>query len=161
VASLSQQNTLPEPSLDLERLQPSTSTFSPPPPNFRQSSVNTIRTPGYSAEPDPWNAAPRPAGATDRAGTGLPSGWWKRQENVSVQIMGQQGFILNRYTVYQIITEVCYLHSSYIIHVLRSVQRGTPVIRRYSEFSFLWDCLYRRYPFRLFPALPPKRVGRE
>lgn len=32
--------------------------------------------------------------------------------------------------------------------------------RRYSEFVFLWDCLVKRYPFRLLPALPPKRVGR-
>jgi sorting nexin-8 len=60
---------------------------------------------------------------------------------VDVTIQGQQGFILNRYTVYEIITE-----------------HGTPVHRRYSEFTFLWDCLVRRYPFRLLPALPPKRV---
>lgn len=33
--------------------------------------------------------------------------------------------------------------------------------RRYSEFVFLWECLTRRYPFRLFPSLPPKRIGRE
>lgn len=33
--------------------------------------------------------------------------------------------------------------------------------RRYSEFVFLWDCLMRRYPFRLLPQLPPKRIGRE
>lgn len=25
----------------------------------------------------------------------------------------------------------------------------------------LWDVLLRRYPFRLFPSLPPKRVGGE
>lgn len=33
--------------------------------------------------------------------------------------------------------------------------------RRYSEFVFVWDCLVRRYPFRILPALPPKRIGRE
>jgi len=26
---------------------------------------------------------------------------------------------------------------------------------------FLWEVLTRRYPFRLFPALPPKRIGRK
>jgi hypothetical protein len=41
------------------------------------------------------------------------------------------------------------------------LQRGAPVQRRYSEFVFLWDVLVRRYPFRLLPALPPKRVGRQ
>jgi len=35
------------------------------------------------------------------------------------------------------------------------------VTRRYSEFVSLWDVLLRRYPFRLFPALPPKRIGGE
>ena len=39
-------------------------------------------------------------------------------------------------------------------------QRGSMVHRRYSEFVFLWDCLVRRYPFRLLPQLPPKRIGR-
>lgn len=38
-------------------------------------------------------------------------------------------------------------------------RRDNVVIRRYSEFVSLWDVLYRRYPFRLFPALPPKRIG--
>jgi sorting nexin-8 len=40
------------------------------------------------------------------AGTGLPSGWWKKQESASVQFGGQQGFVLNRYMVYGITTEV-------------------------------------------------------
>jgi hypothetical protein len=40
-------------------------------------------------------------------------------------------------------------------------QRGSTVQRRYSEFAFLWDCLVRRYPFRLLPQLPPKRIGRR
>ncbi len=40
------------------------------------------------------------------AGTGLPSGWWKRQEKVTVRFAGQQGFVLNRYMMYGISTEV-------------------------------------------------------
>lgn len=40
------------------------------------------------------------------SGTGLPSGWWKRQEKVTVQFAGQQGFVLNRYMVYGVSTEV-------------------------------------------------------
>jgi hypothetical protein len=40
------------------------------------------------------------------SGTGLPSGWWKRQEKITVQFVGQQGFVLNRYMVYGISTEV-------------------------------------------------------
>ena len=36
---------------------------------------------------------------------------------------------------------------------------GEPVSRRYSDFVWLLDCLVKRYPFRLLPSLPPKRVG--
>ncbi|KAG6854267.1 hypothetical protein C0991_008960 [Blastosporella zonata] len=163
VAALSSQNTLPEPALDLSQLQPSTSAFVPPTPNYRQDSVNPIRAPAYSSD-DPWNTNPRfgppPPSASgfdnsrggltngapsSLAGTGLPKEWWRKQEVIRVNLLGPQGFILNRYMVYEVVTD-----------------RGSPPVqRRYSEFTFLWDVLLRRYPFRLFPALPPKRVGAD
>lgn len=40
-----------------------------------------------------------------------------------------------------------------------SPRRGTKVVRRYSDFVWLLDCLQKRYPFRQLPLLPPKRVG--
>jgi sorting nexin-8 len=40
-----------------------------------------------------------------------------------------------------------------------SPRRGSKVIRRYSDFVWLLDCLQKRYPFRQLPLLPPKRVG--
>lgn len=40
-----------------------------------------------------------------------------------------------------------------------SPRRGTKVIRRYSDFVWLLDCLHKRYPFRVLPLLPPKRVA--
>ncbi|EMD38933.1 hypothetical protein CERSUDRAFT_151694 [Gelatoporia subvermispora B] len=154
VALMAQQNSLPEPNLDLATLAP-TSGFTP-----YSSGGAAARSPvqrAYSTE-DPWSTTRYPAatGTTNGAGslnngapssisgTGLPKDWWKKQENVYVNILGQQGFILNRYLVYEIATD-----------------RGTPVPRRYSEFVFLWDCLVKRYPFRLLPSLPPKRVGRD
>ena len=36
----------------------------------------------------------------------MPKDWWKKLESVDIRIMGQQGFILNRYTVYQITSDV-------------------------------------------------------
>lgn len=33
------------------------------------------------------------------------------------------------------------------------------VIRRYSDFIWLLDVLTKRFPFRLLPALPPKKIG--
>jgi sorting nexin-8 len=40
-----------------------------------------------------------------------------------------------------------------------SARRGSKVVRRYSDFVWLLDCLQKRYPFRQLPLLPPKRVG--
>lgn len=43
-----------------------------------------------------------------------------------------------------------------------SQRRGAgPLSRRYTDFVWLNDCLVKRYPFRLLPSLPPKRIGRE
>ncbi|KNZ74548.1 Sorting nexin MVP1 [Termitomyces sp. J132] len=141
VAALSSQNTLPEPALDLSKYQPTTSAFSPT-PNYRQNTANTILapTPVYSSD-DPWSTNPRFGPPPDR----LQNEWWRKQEVIRVNLLGPQGFILNRYMVYEVLTE-----------------RGTsPVQRRYSEFVFLWNVLLQRYPFRLIPALPPKRIGAD
>ncbi|KAI0372696.1 hypothetical protein BV20DRAFT_990915 [Pilatotrama ljubarskyi] len=150
VAALAQQNALPEPSLDLDSMAPSTS-------NFQDAMRVPMPTRGYSTD-DPWKASKFTSpGTASRApalgsinngapssisGTGLPPEWWKKQETVFVNVLGHQGFVLNRYLVYEI-----------------SSDRGAPVPRRYSEFVFLWDVLVKRYPFRLLPALPPKRIG--
>ena len=160
VALLAQQNTLPEPTLDLSLLS-----YSPPPPPSlsaaytnnqppstahnsssgtaavtatataavmqRSTSISTSATVVAPPPDDPWMTGPRYAGAgagvgatpfgvgginggggaaaappSSVSGTGLPSGWWKRQEKVTVQFVGQQGFVLNRYMVYGISTEV-------------------------------------------------------
>ncbi|TFK53402.1 hypothetical protein OE88DRAFT_1806360 [Heliocybe sulcata] len=162
VAALAQQDSLPEPKLELSTLTASPSDF------FRNRKTssgfgrgNMNGTPSGFAPDDPWgasrftNAGPTTpgsiSGALDApngapsllAGTGLPKNWWKKQETVKVEVMGQRGFILNKYTVYDV----------------KSEQRDATVPRRYSEFVFLWDVLVRRYPFRLLPALPPKRIG--
>jgi sorting nexin-8 len=42
---------------------------------------------------------------------------------------------------------------------VKSIRRGSSVVRRYSDFVWLLDCLHKRYPFRRLPLLPPKRVA--
>ena len=42
---------------------------------------------------------------------------------------------------------------------VKSARRGSSVVRRYSDFVWLLDCLHKRYPFRRLPLLPPKRVA--
>jgi sorting nexin-8 len=49
-------------------------------------------------------------------------------------------------------------HRNYEVKALR---RGSSVVRRYSDFVWLLDCLQKRYPFRRLPLLPPKRVQGE
>ena len=40
-----------------------------------------------------------------------------------------------------------------------SQRRGSKVVRRYSDFVWLLDCMQKRYPFRVLPLLPPKRMA--
>lgn len=40
-----------------------------------------------------------------------------------------------------------------------SSRRNSKVIRRYSDFVWLLDCLHKKYPFRQLPLLPPKKVA--
>ncbi|EEP80073.1 Mvp1p protein [Uncinocarpus reesii 1704] len=44
---------------------------------------------------------------------------------------------------------------------VKSARRGSSVIRRYSDFVWLVDCLQKRYPFRQIPLLPPKRLAAD
>ena len=114
VAALAQENALPEPALDLSSMPPSNSSFQ----DIMQMPTGPAR--GYTTE-DPWNSrftspnAPAKAanfgsitnGAPSSvSGTGLPREWWKKQETVYVNVLGQQGFILNRYLVYEISSDV-------------------------------------------------------
>ncbi|KAI8598197.1 hypothetical protein EDD21DRAFT_194542 [Dissophora ornata] len=47
-------------------------------------------------------------------------------------------------------------HTNYIVE---SKNRQTRVIRRYSDFWWLLEVLGKRFPFRILPNLPPKRLG--
>lgn len=42
---------------------------------------------------------------------------------------------------------------------VKCARRASSVIRRYSDFVWLGDCLQKRYPFRPIPLLPPKRIA--
>lgn len=120
VAALAQENALPVPSLDLESLASSASNFSHYP---GVESPHPAPTRGFSAD-DPWNVPKFPnatvispsatngvgsvsnGAPSSISGTGLPKEWWKKQETVYVNVLGQQGFLLNRYLVYEISTDV-------------------------------------------------------
>ncbi|KAI0390400.1 hypothetical protein F5Y17DRAFT_444786 [Xylariaceae sp. FL0594] len=66
------------------------------------------------------------------------------EENITVALMPEKEGIF------------MFQHHNYEV---TSVRRGSKVIRRYSDFVWLLDCLHKRYPFRVLPLLPPKRVA--
>ncbi|QSZ37341.1 hypothetical protein DSL72_009439 [Monilinia vaccinii-corymbosi] len=66
------------------------------------------------------------------------------EENIVVTLLAEkEGMFLFQHHNYQV----------------SSVRRGSKVVRRYSDFVWLLDCLQKRFPFRQLPLLPPKRVA--
>ncbi|KAI9271716.1 hypothetical protein BDA99DRAFT_500821 [Phascolomyces articulosus] len=47
----------------------------------------------------------------------------------------------------------------HVNYVIESQLRSSKVLRRYSDFYWLWETLLRRYPMRVVPNLPPKKLG--
>ncbi|KAI9199448.1 uncharacterized protein BJ171DRAFT_518457 [Polychytrium aggregatum] len=69
--------------------------------------------------------------------------WYLNVENISVKIAPVKGGVIFKH--------VNYLLESQTSHNL--------ITRRYSDFAWLSTILYKRYPSRLLPTLPPKAVG--
>lgn len=109
---LAQQNALPEPKLDLAAISaPSTLPAYPKPrPQPAYASDDPWGTSAFSGAPAPvtngTSAEASTSGASMVAGSGLPKSWWTKQEKVTVNFAGQQGFLLNRYMLYELVTEV-------------------------------------------------------
>ncbi|KAL2133039.1 hypothetical protein VTI74DRAFT_3011 [Chaetomium olivicolor] len=84
-----------------------------------------------------------PAPAPNRTiGGGRPNAGM--EENIVVTLMPEkEGIFLFQHHNYEV----------------TSSRRGSKVVRRYSDFVWLLDCLHKRYPFRVLPLLPPKRVA--
>ncbi|GAA5910976.1 hypothetical protein JCM6882_006735 [Rhodosporidiobolus microsporus] len=82
------------------------------------------------------------AGGGGAGGEGDQGPWQlKRWSRVSVVMKNElEGFLL-KHNMWVIVTD-----------------DGTSVTRRYSDFVWLLESLTRRYPFRLLPSLPPKRL---
>jgi hypothetical protein len=72
--------------------------------------------------------------------------WFTDVDNVKVVVAPEkEGFIFK-----------------HINYVVESQHRSSLVLRRYSDFYWLWEVLLKRYPCRLVPNLPPKKItGRK
>lgn len=81
--------------------------------------------------------APMRPSASGRTGSGI-------EEHIVISLMPEkEGMFLFQHHNYEV----------------SSARRGSKVIRRYSDFVWLLDCLHKRYPFRVLPLLPPKRMA--
>lgn len=47
----------------------------------------------------------------------------------------------------------------HVNYIVESQQRSSKVLRRYSDFYWLWEVLLKRYPMRVIPNLPPKKIS--
>lgn len=85
----------------------------------------------------PGGASSRAIGGGRRTGGGI-------QETVIVTLLPEkEGVFLFQHHNYEV----------------KSMRRGNIVVRRYSDFVWLLNCLHKRYPFRQLPLLPPKTLG--
>ncbi|KAI5251460.1 hypothetical protein E4T42_04246 [Aureobasidium subglaciale] len=132
---------------------PDASSFEPSRPTTAESGWG-----GYSASNDGFNAAPgnegfgEPendtngiSGSTRRPlGVTRPSGATGPEEIITVNVLEEkEGMFMFQHRNYEV----------------SSIRRNSRVIRRYSDFVWLLDCLHKKFPFRQLPLLPPKRVG--
>ncbi|WVR09157.1 hypothetical protein IAU60_006219 [Kwoniella sp. DSM 27419] len=156
--------------LPLPDLRPSAatnaSTLTAPPAGYSLTGPESpalAESPGTSTGYNAWDATPRTNGFSDSSivpptsggysanGSAFRSdgmvdesqqGYWKRLEVVEVDLVTEkEGWFLQKYRVNS------------------SKRSEDAVSRRYSDFVWLLDCLVKRYPFRLLPSLPPKRIG--
>ncbi|KAG2181385.1 hypothetical protein INT43_008968 [Umbelopsis isabellina] len=105
---------------------------SSPSPSSPAPSPNVVR-PVVS----PSAARPRTRGSTDNYQ------WFLDRDLVKVNVAPEkEGFLFK--------------HTNYVVE---SQQRSSVVLRRYSDFWWLWETLLKRYPFRILPNLPPKKLG--
>ncbi|THY48339.1 hypothetical protein D6C97_07671 [Aureobasidium pullulans] len=132
----------------------------PDPSSFEQSRPTTAESGwgGYSASNDGFNTAPGNEGFGEPTsgnneisgsvrrplGASRPSGATGPEELITVNVLEEkEGMFLFQHRNYEV----------------SSIRRNSRVIRRYSDFVWLLDCLHKKFPFRQLPLLPPKRVA--
>ncbi|KAH6670336.1 sorting nexin mvp-1 [Plectosphaerella plurivora] len=113
---------------------------------------------GEPAAPNQQIASPFGAGAVNPGQTapaGLPD-----LPTLRASPSGRTGSSVEEHVVVSLMPEkeglFFFQHHNYEVS---SPRRGSKVVRRYSDFVWLLDCLHKRYPFRVLPLLPPKRVA--
>ena len=111
--------------------------------SFGNSGDSTIGGEGFDGEGGRGGDQPTPNAPTRSFG-GVRTTISGPEENVLITLLPEkEGMFMFQHHNYQV----------------ASPRRESKVVRRYSDFVWLLDCLQKRYPFRQLPLLPPKRVG--
>ncbi|RAL64827.1 hypothetical protein DID88_001423 [Monilinia fructigena] len=113
-------------------------------PNFNNSATPPVgESGGFGGDGGEGERSEEPAPQARTFGGGRVTGNGV-EENIVVTLLAEkEGMFLFQHHNYQV----------------TSVRRGSKVVRRYSDFVWLLDCLQKRFPFRQIPLLPPKRVA--
>lgn len=78
---------------------------------------------------------------------------------INIEEIPEREGLLFKHTNYNVIRLKRLSNESSII--VASSESSMSVVRRYSDFVWLQDVLLKRYPFRLIPELPPKKIGSQ
>ncbi|CZT40984.1 related to MVP1 protein [Rhynchosporium secalis] len=95
------------------------------------------------AQPGGIDDRPEPSAPIRSFGGGRTSAAGVKENVVITLLPEKEGIFMFQHHNYQVV----------------STRRNSKVVRRYSDFVWLLDCLQKRFPFRQLPLLPPKRVG--
>lgn len=122
---------------------------------------NTAAPGGFGEQPPAANNPDlNPFGAGSGGSGGPPGEQPDRAPNRSIGGLGRTGSSIEETIVVALMPEkeglLFFQHHNYEV---TNPRRGSKVVRRYSDFVWLLDCLHKRYPFRILPLLPPKRVA--
>ncbi|OIW22718.1 hypothetical protein CONLIGDRAFT_147360 [Coniochaeta ligniaria NRRL 30616] len=125
---------------------------------------NTAAPGGFGEQPPPAassNPGLDPFGpGSGGSGGGPPGEQPDRTPSRSIGGLGRTGSSIEETIVVTLMPEkeglLFFQHHNYEV---TNPRRGSKVVRRYSDFVWLLDCLHKRYPFRVLPLLPPKRVA--
>lgn len=101
------------------------------------SSSNTVVNQSQGGSPESLNLL------RNRADQEAMNDWIKNADHITVIRTPQKEGFLFRHVNYEIESE----------------RLGSKVLRRFSDFFWLWEVLLKRYPFRILPNLPPKKLG--
>ncbi|KAH8926216.1 hypothetical protein BT69DRAFT_1021489 [Atractiella rhizophila] len=109
---------------------------------------------------DPWNSA------KTYVPNGRPTTGFEPVAEPDEVVESQDGLPLHESWILPSLTEVIvelvptkegqWLFAHKVYHITK---KGVTVTRRFSDFDWLLDCLSKRYPCRIIPALPPKRFS--